>query len=152
MSFLPMPSEPDVTLIHAAVLSAGKRVGAPRTDWDSGSLVAVEITAPTPVAMIPNRGVNEPADGALIELGAIDVMLVPGLAFDESGGRLGRGAGFYDRFIGRWRAARLGVPGSCAIGVAFEGQIGGVVPMEEGDTRLDALATESRLIIVTSPN
>lgn len=152
MSFLPMPSEPEVTLIHAAILSAGRRVCVPRTDWGSGSLVPIEIAAPMPVAVVLNRGASEPADGAEIELGAIDVILVPGLAFDGSGGRLGRGAGFYDRFIRRWRAARPGVPGSRAIGVAFEEQIGGVVPMEEGDARLDALATESRLIIVTSPN
>lgn len=152
MSFLPMPSEPDVTLIHSAILSAGQRVCVPRTDWGAGAIVPVEITAPTPAAMVLNRGVSEPAVGTPIELGAIDAMLVPGLAFDESGGRLGRGGGFYDRFITRWRAARRGMPGSRAIGVAFEEQIGAVVPMEEGDARLDALATESRLIIVTSPN
>lgn len=152
MSFLPMPSEPEVTPIHGAILSAGRRVCVPRTEWDSGRLVPVELAAPTPAAVVLNRGVSEPADGVLVDLGAIDAVLVPGLAFDESGGRLGRGAGFYDRFIRGWRAARRGAPGSRAIGVAFEEQIGAVVPMEEGDARLDALATESRLIIVTSPN
>jgi len=63
----------------------------------------------------------------------IDVALIPGLAFDDRGGRLGRGGGFYDRLLGNpnWRG--------CKIGVAWPWQVVSNVPREPHDVMMDAL-------------
>ncbi len=70
-----------------------------------------------------------------------DVVLVPGLAFDLAGGRLGRGAGFYDRFLDAVS------PKTRLIGVAFDEQIVEQTPRDAFDLPVDALATPSRLVV-----
>ena len=81
-------------------------------------------------------GVREP-DRAMPEatLGPDVLLLVPGLAFDERGGRLGRGGGAWDR-------ALSGIREATACGVGFELQVVRAVPREEHDQGVDALATE----------
>lgn len=72
---------------------------------------------------------------------AFDLVLVPGLAFDLDGGRLGRGAGFYDRFLATLpKKTRL-------IGVALDEQIVEKTPRDAFDLPVDALATPSRLVV-----
>ena len=71
---------------------------------------------------------------------AFDLVLVPGLAFDLDGGRLGRGAGFYDRFL-----ATLS-PKTRLVGVALDEQIVAKAPRDRFDLPVDALATPSHLV------
>jgi 5-formyltetrahydrofolate cyclo-ligase len=66
-----------------------------------------------------------------------DLVLVPGLAFEPNGGRLGRGKGFYDR----WLAAH---PAVVKVGVCFDFQIVPQIPMELHDRRMDFVVTEER--------
>ncbi len=70
----------------------------------------------------------------------IDVALVPGSAFDTSGGRIGYGGGFYDGFLARMR------PDATRIGIAFDTQIVPTVPAEPHDLRLNAVVTERRVL------
>ncbi|HCM42780.1 MAG TPA: 5-formyltetrahydrofolate cyclo-ligase [Candidatus Omnitrophica bacterium] len=65
---------------------------------------------------------------------ALDLVLVPGRAFDALGGRLGRGGGHYDRLLAKW-------PSSVCVGVAFREQKVRAVPMDEHDIRMDAVVT-----------
>ncbi|MGD2043320.1 MAG: 5-formyltetrahydrofolate cyclo-ligase [Acidimicrobiia bacterium] len=82
-------------------------------------------------------GMEQPADqGPVIPVHEIDVFLTPGLAFDMRGGRLGNGAGFYDRILGRRRTD------SVAIGVTVAERVLDEVPMEAHDRRVDWVATE----------
>lgn len=68
----------------------------------------------------------------------IDLILVPGLAFDPQGGRLGKGKGFYDRFFGS-------VPSrACLVGIAFDWQVVDAIPMESHDRRVDYVLTPNR--------
>ncbi|MEO1528714.1 MAG: 5-formyltetrahydrofolate cyclo-ligase [Planctomycetota bacterium] len=76
-------------------------------------------------------------DDRLVNADSVDVTLVPGVAFDLSGGRLGHGAGFYDRF--------LSLGGGTRVGLAFECQLVDAVPMADHDVRVDWLVTESRV-------
>ena len=69
-------------------------------------------------------------------------LLVPVLAFDRSGRRLGYGGGFYDRTLAALRATRSRV----AVGVAYAGQEVAQVPSDVFDQRLDAVVTERGLI------
>ena len=85
-------------------------------------------------------GVWEPADPlpALTDLSRLTVILIPGLAFDPTNGaRLGRGAGYYDRFLSQpeLQAHR--------IGVGFDCQIMTDIPMDLHDVRIDSLVTET---------
>ena len=91
-------------------------------------------------AMIAGEfGAFIPAEGAWIEP---DVLIVPLLAFDARGYRLGYGGGYYDRTLQGLRARQATV----AIGFAFAAQQVGEVPIDAFDQRLDAVITETGLI------
>lgn len=75
------------------------------------------------------------AEGAL-PAETLEAVLVPGLAFDRDGRRLGRGGGHYDRFLARTR------PGCLRVGLCFEGQWLPAVPVEAHDQAVDAVVTE----------
>jgi len=83
-------------------------------------------------------GMEQPIDaGTVIPIHEIDVYLTPGLAFDLRGGRVGNGAGFYDRILARRRTD------SVAMGITVDSRVFDHVPMDSHDQRLDWLATES---------
>ncbi len=82
-------------------------------------------------------GLREPrGDSGYVDLECLDLVLVPGMAFTRAGVRLGRGGGFYDRFLARpgLRAFRFGV--------CFEFQIWSELPEESHDERVDRVVTE----------
>ena len=72
-----------------------------------------------------------------IEPGSVDLLLIPGVAFDGTGGRLGHGKGFYDRLLARAGAGPL------RAALAFECQVVSEVPMTAGDERMDLIVTEN---------
>jgi 5-formyltetrahydrofolate cyclo-ligase len=92
--------------------------------------------------LIPERyGVLvPPPERESVALGAEDLLLVPGVAFDLRGGRLGRGGGHFDRVLGE-----TGGRGPLALGVGFEFQLLDEVPREPHDRAVDGVATERRL-------
>jgi 5-formyltetrahydrofolate cyclo-ligase len=94
-------------------------------------------------ALRPGRyGVLEPPDSAAaIEPGEGDLVLVPGVAFDRAGNRLGRGQGYYDRAFPR-TAARPPL----LMGVAYAIQLLDAVPHAAADRRMDAVLTEHALL------
>ena len=80
-------------------------------------------------------GISQPHQlGRAAKPSVFDVIFVPGLAFDEKGGRLGRGAGYFDRYLAKAKKA-------VKIGLAFKEQIVKKVPLEKHDVRLDLLIT-----------
>ena len=84
-------------------------------------------------------GILEPADQSAPFTGsAIDLMLVPGVAFDRNGNRLGRGRGFYDRLLHQLTALKFGI--------CFDFQLIPEVPVESFDIGMDAVITEKEVI------
>jgi 5-formyltetrahydrofolate cyclo-ligase len=84
-------------------------------------------------------GMLEPAAGLpVVDPAALDVALVPGVAFDQRGGRLGFGGGYYDRFLPTTPALR--------VGIAFDQCLAEELPCVEYDQRMDWLATPSQMI------
>ena len=97
----------------------------------------------SPAALRPGRyGIREPdADACpLTDLEHVDAALIPGLAWDRAGHRLGRGAGYYDRMLAdpRWRGFRCGL--------FFAVQEAEALPRDEWDVRLDAIVTDREIV------
>jgi 5-formyltetrahydrofolate cyclo-ligase len=128
-------SEVDTTELDAALRARGARVVYPRLVDDRRELLFKEVP---PAALEPSRwGLREPPleAGADIPLGAIDVFVIPGLAFDRGGGRVGWGRGHYD-------ATLTAAPAALRIGIAFECQVVDQVPRDSHDALLHLVVTE----------
>ena len=126
--------------IRDDALRIGKTVFFPRLGAD-GSLVFVEIQSAG--ELTPGRfGIPEASGEKLLaHYGDIDVLIVvPGVAFDDYGNRLGRGLGFYDRLLQSSR------PRTTAVGLAYEFQVVKSVPVDSWDEKVRFIVTEDRLI------
>jgi 5-formyltetrahydrofolate cyclo-ligase len=86
-------------------------------------------------------GVPEPATKSWVPIENVALMVVPGIAFDRYGGRLGRGGGHYDTMM-RQEAARH----VFSVGAAFELQVLERVPVNDQDVKVDAVVTERKTI------
>jgi 5-formyltetrahydrofolate cyclo-ligase len=134
--FAPLPDEPDIApLLHEA-WSAGKLVALPRFDGQTGRYAA-GVARNCSELSAGRFGALEPAaDCPVISLNQLDLALVPGVAFDIAGRRLGRGKGFYDRLLAEVRGHKCGV--------AFDAQIVAEVPEELHDVRVNSILTPTR--------
>jgi 5-formyltetrahydrofolate cyclo-ligase len=81
----------------------------------------------------------EPAGADVVTVEDVDVVIVPGVAFDRRGGRVGYGGGFYDRLFSR-------APAVPTVAVAFAVQLVDEVPEGRSDRRVDAIVTEDEVI------
>lgn len=137
LAYLADPTEPNLDPLLEAAMASGVEICAPRMDWETRAMTARELNA---MDLIETRrhGIREPvARAARVPVEALDVVLVPGLAFDGAGNRLGRGAGFYDRFLAT-------LPQSAHIvGVCFEIQRVDRVPAGPLDVRVSMMVTEA---------
>lgn len=146
LAFLSMPTEIDTSPVIEAALASGKRVAVPRIQ--GGDIVFVELLPAWRSWPRDRWDIPAPPE-SLTALSHDDIAkvptlaLIPGLAFDRSGGRLGRGKGYYDRFLAGVQAARgrLGCAAESFFAVAygFESQLVELVPMDERDIPLDGL-------------
>jgi 5-formyltetrahydrofolate cyclo-ligase len=141
MLFAPMHGEIDLGGLATTALDSGKRVCVPRVDWVQRTMMPLAISD-WPGDLVTNRhGVPEPREGlTAIKPSELDVVLAPGLGFDLSGRRLGRGAGFYDRFL-RSPGLRAVVAGVCP-----EAAIRDVIPAGATDVPVRFLVTERRVV------
>ncbi len=137
MAFWSFGSELDTQPLLAATHAAGTSTALPRIV--DGEL-EVRAYAPGDEVTSTSFGAMEPADGATLPPQDVDVVCVPGVAFDRAGRRIGYGGGFYDRFLKRAdRAVR--------VGVAYDVQVVAEdLPSGPFDLRVDAVVTESETI------
>ncbi len=122
------------SLIESA-LGGGKRVAVP-VALPNRMLVHREIRGLAELKP-STLGLMEPSGetGSVVPPGAFDVIVVPGLAFDRTGNRIGFGAGYYDRFLSLTPAIR--------IGLAFDFQLVDRLPADPRDISMDLVVTES---------
>jgi len=139
MVFLSGPHEPDTTQLALHCWSSLKRVLAPKLSWEQRRMLPTEIRSLTSDVQQGPLGLRAPVAGLPIPAADIDLVIVPGLAFDESGNRLGRGRGFYEEFLSRPEFRGV----SCAL--ALEDQVVPQVPCDENDVRVDMLVTDVRV-------
>lgn len=137
--FAPLPDEPDVWPLLAEALAAGKTVALPGFVSGTNAYTVRRIIDPARDLVIGKFGIREGADvSPEMDLNQLDLVLVPGVAFDLRGGRLGRGKGYYDRLL-------AGVTGT-KCGVAFDEQMVDAVPVGPLDIRLNCILTPTRWI------
>lgn len=136
------PDEPDVGPLLAEALGSGRLVAVPR--WNASAYQWARVQR-LPEDCRPGRfGILEPRpESPSVPPDALDLVLVPGVAFDARGRRLGRGGGFYDRLLAGHRGAR--------VGVCFDGQLVAELPAEPHDVGMSYLVTPAGLRPAEAP-
>ena len=137
LAFWSFGSEVDTAPLIARLRSQGTTVALPRIE---GSEVVPVVATPGAAMTQTSFGAMEPTEGRVVEVAELDLVVVPGVAFDRSCDRMGYGAGYYDRLLGLRR------DGVGAIGVAFSIQIVDRVPTGAIDRRIDGVVTELEVI------
>lgn len=140
--YMPVPTEVDtLEIIHRSYLY-NKIVVLPGFAPNAGKVVLYKV-GDLDKDLVPSaRGNLEPNPKRCksVPLDCLDIALVPGLAMDEKGGRVGLGKGYYDRLIPELPITTR------KVGLVFEDQIIPAVPMESHDRHVDIVITENRVI------
>lgn len=142
--FASFRSEVDTRAILRHILKLGKRLILPRVDPHLRQLRLYEVRDTQ--ALSPGyMGIAEPPaqTGREVQLRDVHLAIVPGLAFDASGNRLGYGGGYYDRLLAAAAHQRDPV---VTISFCFEEQITEALPSEPHDIKIDMIITDKRLI------
>lgn len=128
--FAALPDEPD-TQLALARWSVRRRVVLPRVEGD-----AMEFYDYRPGCLAPGAfGIAEPQPDTICAASEIDVAICPGAAFTADGRRLGRGRGYYDRYLSRPDF------GGFRVGVCYAHQLVEELPAEPHDVRMDAVVS-----------
>lgn len=136
LAYVSTKEEVDTHAIIDAALQQGKKVFVPRVNEDH--MVICPIVGWQQLKP-GNFGILEPCTSiSPSHPGEIDLILVPGIAFDPRGHRIGYGRGFYDGFLTLTRGLK--------IGLAFSEQIVDEIPEEEHDVPLDLVITDKLII------
>ena len=125
-----LPDEPPTERVIARWLKLGKRVVVPRVEGDEMRFFRYDPAT----QVVGSFSIEEPGDGAVLcSPSEIDLMVVPGVAFTATGDRMGRGRGYYDKYLSQsdFRAY--------TIGVGYAHQLVDSLPVEEHDRRLDKI-------------
>lgn len=137
----PFGSEWDTRTLLVAAAAQDKTIALPRVNRATGMLDLFAILRLDDDVTPGYRGIPEPAAHcAAIDIDRIDWVLVPGVAFDRFGHRVGYGGGYYDRLLPLLRPAARRVAG------AFDLQFIERVPAAAHDARIDAVITETRTV------
>lgn len=138
MTYVSLPTEVDTFTFNAEALKRGKRVAVPLIDVADQVILASELTSMENLVKGP-FGIYEPKDGQkrTIPLKEIDLIVVPAIAFDRNNMRLGRGKGYYDRFL-----AGRDLSSAKTIGIAFRSQIVDSLPSDPHDRPVMRVVTD----------
>jgi len=140
--YLAMPTEVHTGAIIAECRAAKKRLFVPAF-MENARKYAPALFDPGDEFGLGKNRVFEPLNPKLIKAGKIDLVFVPGLAFDRRGGRLGHGGGHYDRML-----AGESMRSAFKVGLAFDFQIFKRLPLRGADVRMDLVITESNIFYV----
>jgi 5-formyltetrahydrofolate cyclo-ligase len=143
LAYVSFGDEVDSTLFLEHVLQSGKQLVLPRVDTQARRLVLHHVNALSDLVS-GVWGIREPrADAPVASLSGVDFALIPGVAFDRRGGRLGYGGGFYDKLLA------TSLPQTRALvrlSTAFSCQLIDEVPMTPHDIRIPTIITEHEVI------
>ncbi len=140
MLYLPIPREVDTVPIALAAWQDAKTVVVPKVGWEQRHMIAVRCRSMDEEMVEDRYGLRTPTAGEPLPVDQIDLIVVPALAYDRQGRRLGRGGGFYDRFLSAPQVKAV----SC--GLAFHEQVVDQVPCDEKDYPVDILVTNREVL------
>ena len=147
--FWPMTGRREVDLrsLDERLRSLGARVAYPViADDGSGSMSFRFVADPESMSEDPSLGVRQPGpDQPEVAPGELDAIVVPALAVDPSGHRIGYGGGHYDRALPRF------APPAATVAVAFDFQLLVEVPFTAGDVRVEHVVTDARTLVALVP-
>jgi len=124
----------------------GHVVGSPKTDWNSFTMKTIALLPSTSIKE-GNLGIREPEEGEVIPVDQLDMVIVPSVALDKEGGRIGYGKGFYDRYLSILKEGLLEDQKPITIAPAFDFSLSEEpFILEDTDVKIDWIVTEKRLI------
>lgn len=142
--FAPLPDELDIRPLIADALNSNRLVALPRFDREKGVYEAAVVADSKTDLITGFKGIMEPGPKCpAVSLAEFDLVLVPGLGFDATGARLGRGKGYYDRILVDVRGKRCGV--------AMDWQVVESIPVSGHDMKVDFILTPTRWIDCRGP-
>jgi 5-formyltetrahydrofolate cyclo-ligase len=136
MLYLSTPTEVDTAPLALRCWQENKTVVVPKVSWDQRRMLPVEISSLQTSMTTTGPNIREPISGKPIPTNLIDLVVVPGLGFTPTGFRIGRGMGFYDRFLAQGDFIGL----SC--GMAFHEQVIDNIPLLDHDMPLSMLVSD----------
>ena len=138
MAYMAVRGELALDAVLRDALETGKTLALPRCEGE-GVMRAYRVARPSDLRR-GAYGIWEPDESCpIVPPDTIDLMIIPGTAFDRAGGRIGQGGGYYDRYILKTRAFRVGVCHGFALMDS--------VPTEKHDARMDAVVTPEETLI-----
>ncbi len=140
LGFHPLAGEPDIRPLLEQAIASGRTVCLPEVDWDRRTMAPARLNGLDQVRE-GRHGVVEPLPGEPIDIEDISVVLVPGLGFDDQGRRLGRGGGFYDRFLAACPHHVL------PVGIGFREQLMERIETGPTDIPLPMIITDAGIIM-----
>ncbi|WP_294405087.1 5-formyltetrahydrofolate cyclo-ligase [uncultured Clostridium sp.] len=142
--YISYSSEINTIEIINRALNDGKEIFVPRTVFKTKAMDAVKITSLEKLKK-DRYGIPEPEeDASHINPDKLDLIVVPGVAFDNRGGRIGYGAGYYDRYFKKISKERSKIIKKIAL--AYNFQVIENVPMDEQDVKIDCIITEKHIL------
>lgn len=137
MTYLSAFREPDTAALIAACQAAQKKIVVPVTHMDTRQLTLSYLRTPADVIK-GAYGISEPMHIVPASESEIDIIIIPGLAFDQSGSRLGFGEGYYDRLLQHTHAYK--------IGFCYDFQLIEHIPVQRHDIPVDMIITETQVL------
>lgn len=147
MTYLDVRSEVRTRWFLPTAWAEDKQVVIPycdNGDIELFRLKAVDELAPGTMGVLEPKHELRHRDDRKVDPAELDLVIMPGLAFDRQGGRLGYGKGYYDRFLHQIRVD------ATKLAVCFECQLFPEIPVTDHDVRMDMLITEKRIYHVQS--
>jgi 5-formyltetrahydrofolate cyclo-ligase len=133
--------EVDLRALDASLRARGVRVAYPSVDRETGVMELHFVADPAALAEAGNGFAEPPPDAPIAGPAELDVIVVPAIAFDPCGYRIGYGAGYYDRALPRFLAAH-----AVTLGVAYDWQLVAEVPKTDNDVPVDWVVTDLQVI------
>ena len=137
MSYISAFKEPDTLPIIETLFKMGKRVAVPVSDTAARTITVCEIFNTNDLKK-GAYNILEPTHINEIDFNKIDLVLVPGLAFDRHGFRMGFGMGYYDKLLSEGTAHK--------IGICYDFQLFDDIPKDDHDIKMDKIITEREII------
>lgn len=143
LTYAALPAEIDPSIATAELRDRGVRIAYTRIE--APGILGMHLVE-SEIELIPGPlSIRQPSQSSpRVAHDEIDLVIVPGLAFDETGARLGYGGGYFDRLLPLLR------PDCARIGIAFDEQLLPSIPAEEHDQHVDVVVTPSRVVRPTA--